>query len=438
MATPGGLSFRWEWEKAPGVRAPEHRATWARIEISVGRECVTLVEDEESGSSRRSIYCPLYPLAEWVAYNWWFLRADARLARTPDLSRLHRIDARLFRRHSLRGCGDGFLWPNLLIVPEGEGKRLVWFRDRTPSPPRRPIRFLSEGEALALLDGASVEGELAGLVASVLTRLAERGVTGTCLEKEWTAIQETDADEAEFCIAAARLGLDPYSEAEPYEHLIVQAAAELQGNLLGDFYDAVEPALIGEALDWIRSARTRIGQTAQGPEAAALRQDLGPFPGVAVGPAWERGWSQARAVRRSLGLSITEAFPLTPYIKGVTMSAADRALRAVGGAAEGRGPVAVVRRNLPSTAHRFTLARALWHYLWEAEPLFLVTNAYTDRQRRERAFATELLAPAEGIAEMLGTAPEAALPDDIEEIAARLQVSPMVVKHQVDNQLLAV
>lgn len=74
------LGFRWEWEDMPGVRAPEHRATWARPEIRVAGERVTLAEDTTTGSVSRFLYCPLYPLAEWVAFNWWFLRADVRHA----------------------------------------------------------------------------------------------------------------------------------------------------------------------------------------------------------------------------------------------------------------------------------------------------------------------------------------------------------------------
>ncbi len=68
------------------------RVTWARLEIHIGGECVALVEDQESRSSRRAIYCPLYPLAEWVAYNWWFLRADSR-PRDPQADRVRGICA---------------------------------------------------------------------------------------------------------------------------------------------------------------------------------------------------------------------------------------------------------------------------------------------------------------------------------------------------------
>src|ERR1700683_3650090 len=61
LMTEVGLKLEWEWEAAPTVQAPEHRATWARVEIRAGDQWATLVEDRASGSARRSIYCPLYP-----------------------------------------------------------------------------------------------------------------------------------------------------------------------------------------------------------------------------------------------------------------------------------------------------------------------------------------------------------------------------------------
>jgi hypothetical protein len=48
------------------------------------------VEDVGSTSSRRSVYVPLYPLAEWIAFNWWLLAANTRPA--TILARLHRRD----------------------------------------------------------------------------------------------------------------------------------------------------------------------------------------------------------------------------------------------------------------------------------------------------------------------------------------------------------
>jgi Zn-dependent peptidase ImmA (M78 family) len=96
----------------------------------------------------------------------------------------------------------------------------------------------------------------------------------------------------------------------------------------------------------------------------------------------------------------------------------------------------VIGQARGESTQRFTLARALWHYLWEDTLFFLVTTAYTDRQKVERAFAAELLAPASGIAGLLGFDPAAASQEDVDLVAEALNVSPMVVQHQLENQLL--
>jgi hypothetical protein len=206
-----------------------------------------------------------------------------------------------------------------VIIPEGEQTHLLGYEDRRPSSDR-PIRFLARGEAYLGRD--SVEQEFSRLISAVLTRLAEKGITDTPLEKEWAEIRRTDPEEAELCIAAARLGLDPYAEAAPYERLIVQAAEELRGNLLGDFRDAVEPALMSNALEWVRLARSDIGQGQQAMAANDLRRELRP-PGLSPGDrSWENGWSQARAVRQALGLSDREAFVPASYISTIDRPAA--------------------------------------------------------------------------------------------------------------------
>ena len=131
----------------------------------------------------------------------------------------------------------------------------MWGDDGVHSS-RWPIRFLTRGDRRVRSE--RVQRELEIVVAGTLTRLAEQGVAGTILEKEWSAIQQTDPDEAEYCRAAARLGLDPYSDAEPYERDILQAAQTLTGQVLTDFLNAVSPEHIGRALAWISSVRPAI------------------------------------------------------------------------------------------------------------------------------------------------------------------------------------
>jgi hypothetical protein len=443
-STSPELAIKWEWEPSESVRAPELAATWARIEIWAGLDCVSLVEDRESGSSRRSIYCPLYPLAEWIAYNWWSLQADARPARqfglrSGSMFASHSAGAAALRRHSIRASGDGFLWPDLVIVPEGKQARLAWRREPA-SLTGRMVRFLTQGDTLVDRDAAI--NELGLVVSGVLTRLAEQGVVETPLQKEWQEIQNSDPDEVAYCLAAARLGLDPYSEAVPYEEAIIRASEVFSGRLLEDFLDGVDPGSIDADLYWLEAARKIISQsnrTAQGEAVRTLRKEITAlvgYPASASHP-WETGWRQARILRNTLGMDVAEPFDLGSFITSVDRKVGDRGLLAVGAAADQSDPVVVTGQRRPADSRRFTLARALWHYFWDSETFFIVTTAYTDLQKVERAFAAELLAPADGIAELLTSRPEAASPEDLDQLAHEFRVSSMVVEHQLQNQLLS-
>lgn len=446
------LKIRWEWDSAAQARALEHRATWARIEIKAGSDFITLAEDRESGSSRRSIYCPLYPLAEWIAYNWWFLQADTRPSSflSQDLGPVVRASQTLPRvlreRHSIAASGDGFAWPDLVIVPDGSETRLVWGGDRTRSS-NLPIRFLTYGDCRVESELVMHEFEL--LVSETLTRLSEQGVTGTVLENEWAAIQQTGPEEAEYCRAAARLGLDPYSGAEPYEKEIIRAAETLSGEVLTDFLNAVNPDHIESALTWLSSGRSTIERRPSEIDAALSESDA---PGVAVVPElraahraslsaedapWDVGYQQARIVRSQIASDITARLAVDRYVPSRIRQAPDTSLQALGASTDQRPPLVIVGQRRTANSNRFTLSRALWHCIWDDSPLFIVTTAHTYRQRVERAFAAELLAPADGIAALLESPPETASQEELEQVAQRFGVSSMVVEHQVRNHLIA-
>lgn len=448
------FKIRWEWESAESVRTPEHRATWARIEIKVGSDCVTLVEDRGSGSSRRSIYCPLYPFAEWIAYNWWFLQAGTRPSSflgqdgVLSASASRSLPAILRDRHSIRSSGDGFAWPDLLIVPDNDETRLVWGSGDEYSS-RSPVKFLTRGDFR--LRSEQVRTELELLVTETLTRLAEQGITGTVLEKEWAAIQQADEEEIEYCRAAARLGLDPYSDAESYEQAIIRAARTLEGQILEDFLNAVNPDRIEKSLTWVsllysaiesgqlRTASSDLSATSL-PDAEVVHElretALRRSQNMSV-PPWGVGYEQARLIRQQIGSDITKRIAVDRYVSTVSRKSPDVSLQALGVSGNDSRPVLIVGQARPAASTRFTLSRALWHYIWDDSPLFVVTSAHTHRQRIERAFAAELLAPAEGIAQLLESPPEAVSEEEVEQIAHRYGVSSMVIEHQLRNHLIA-
>lgn len=429
------LQIRWEWESGRLARTPEHRATWARIGISIGHDCLTLVEDRDSGSSRRSIFAPLYPLAEWAVDNWWFLLYHSRPTR-PGSARIP-LNRRDRHRHCVRSAGDGFLWPNLEIVPAGRETRLSWDRDRALDEFAR-IRYLTEGEVVLPTD--DVERILTHLVTSVLDRLVEQKETGTPLEKEWEALNGLGSDEREYCIAAAKLGLDPFAEADQYEASIIEAAHRLPHDVLGDFFHAVDPRHIKQAVDWITDATSEADALAGDPseEIRSVRTALASSSTLDNDAPWRRGWRQAQVTRQALGLRDDSRLDIEQYVPTRSRSGVDPHLQAVGIApGDFVRPAIALGRTAGPSGTRFIQGRALWHRLTKDESTFLITTSYTDLQKVERAFAAELLAPAEGIRTKLSVPPGEAVQEDLGSVAEHFGVSPILIENQIENQILS-
>jgi IrrE N-terminal-like domain len=293
---------------------------------------------------------------------------------------------------------------------------------------------LSQG--YKFVESAIVVRVLSGVVETVIARLDDQGVAGVPLFEEWEAIQQADDDEAQFCLAAARLGLDPYSEAGMFEEALVRAGRELNGTLLDDFLSAVNPQRLDAGLEWVSGARDAVNEAVGGQGSLLAMRDVvrrkiaspDRFP-------WRVGWQQARRVREALGLDIGARLDPSRYLISVARPSGDKRLQAVGGIGRNhRSPTVVVGSSSSDNARRFTLSRALWHFLAEDDLVFLVTASYTDRQRVERAFAAELLAPSEGIEQRLGS--EVLSEEELEEIAEHFGVSVRVVEHQIQNQLM--
>jgi len=439
------LRFEYEWEPAEGVQSRELAATWCRLEIWVGSDCVTRVEDRVSGSTRRSLYCSLYALAEWIAFNWWAIQAHVRPTSLrphhwsfAQLRSNHGNEHGWLRHHNLRAAGDGFLWPNMTILPEGSSTRLTWVAD-TDVPEAWPIRFVSGGECV--VNGVSVLRSLGDLVDSVITRLAERGVQDSTLLGEWRANAGLSGDEREFCLAAARLGLDPYSTTQELAEQLVRVSERLDEQLLGEFLDAADPLALDQGLRWIDTSSEVIRESTATTDDRVFAVRVA-VDGVTVNGAprpWTAGYHQAARARQALGLEPTQPMAPEEMMAVHTSSAASLGLQGLGGESSSHSPTLVLGAPARlATTTRFAAARALWHFAIQPErERFLLTPTRTDVRRIERAFAAELLAPAVGLREQFMEAPGAATDDDLDAAAAHYGVSPLLIRHQIENQLLA-
>lgn len=413
------LKFEIDWlGTSSSVRSAELRETWARLTISVGDDVVTLVEDVQNRSIRRSIYVSLYPFAEWIATNWWLLRFNGRGQRRFDVE----------RRQTTLGAGDGFLWPDLRIVPEGESTELTWWSDQRPRVGAES-RYLAQGTATVSSDETMFE--LTRLVQAVIDRLDEADLNETPLHKEWSASTGLDSDESEFAEASARLGLDPFSDGIDFAALIESAFASLDPAVRDDFLDAVSPRGIEESLDWVSRGLIKVPPGVSDLGLERIRSEFGVTPRLDSVAPWQLGWESARRVREIMDVATGAPVEQIPVQQNFEASGR-REIMGVGcGFGDGIG--LVTSRNLNEASNRFHRARAIWHALAHdnGEP-FLLTSAFSTSQSVGRAFATEFLAPSSGLDTFLAGDFTS---DAIQDAAVHFDAPVEVVRHQVENQL---
>ena len=438
------------------MAAPELAATVARLEIRVGSRWPTIVEESRNGSIRRSINVSLYPLAEWIVFSWWTLLHSGRSGGSLPNERSQWTSP---RRNNMRAAGDGFIWPNLSIHPESGLIRIEWSADAALLP-GRDVRFLTNGSDL--LDFALVQESFTDLVESVITRLNEAGVGESTLQKEWTALRELSTDEAEFCQVCGRLGLDPFSEGVDLATAIERVYDELPESIVADFFDAANPERLLENADWVSKADAKALLPKRSPSTrmatpraveASMSDTRVAFHSVPVigqdflsairTTRWsdsdprrpfEIGYEQARRVRAELRLSPEERFPIDQMPVSVsTLQSNEPSLQGLSRASDEHTNVILGWVARPEEK-KFASSRALWHTLYgDPRAPFLLTSAASPSQQTARAFAAELLAPAEGIRARLGVGMGGITAAPV--IADAYAVSETVIQHQIENQI---
>lgn len=437
MAQLADLDFnvQAEWIDEAGVTTPELRATWARYEIWLGGHCVTQVDDG-GGSFRRSLFGSLYPLAEWIADNWWALTTEVRPSAVPISAWgwSNSRDQSWLWRHNVRAASDGMTWPDLTIVPEGSVTRCVWRGDLGSSNGR--LSFAGDGHVL--LATATVIAGLREFMRRVLTRLDEQGVRDTPLESAWRSVQAADAEEADFCRAAARLGLDPYSTSDGMAESLESLETTVPSEVLADFLDTVDPTAITDAVGWLTRADAAATRAAArtSKEIAAFQSAVSDVPHSSNGSPWRRGYAMARRIRELTEVASSEEFDCKPWVAKVSLSRDSFGLQGFGVRTNDARCAVAVPSAKPKVSDRFSQARVLGRALSSPDVgRFVLSRAHADDEKLAGAFAAELLAPAQGIKDYLGVLGS---PDDaaVDAIANRYEVSSLVIRHQYENQIL--
>lgn len=152
---------------------------------------------------------------------------------------------------------------------------------------------------------------------------------------------------------------------------------------------------------------------------------------------WQTGYAMAWQLRRELELSSTDYFDIAPWVGIGAVNGPSHGIYGCATVREDRCGVVLGAKGFGPATARFGQARALGRALTsEGQHQFVLSKARSHDERVARAFAAELLAPADGIRTILDSAQESG---DIalEAAAMQFQVSPLLVRHQYDNQIAA-
>ena len=416
----------------------EERATFGLFSMTANERLLTEGVDNLSRNVSHGPHVSGYPLAEWLAWNWWRIRWELGRPVAPGAA------SRWDFAHRLSTIGDGYAWPNITIFSDGLHSFLISEPSRTPDT--LPFRYLGAARRRETVPARSLEEAVDGFVEDVLSRLEDRKLRDTNLHRLWKDLAtERDAPElARFRRLEAQLGYDP-DEAD--EHLVrrrLDDAAMLGEDAMGEV--AADAAIHGPDPDGMMSAET-IANVAKrsgfdtNPQDALAVDDIADLPRMGEMEAWRVGERTARAVREQehmdggpiINTRLAELAATKVDAVSDTTTCSERMSFVLD---QESGGTRLALRSRWETGRRFELARLigdrLHHYraLHGSERLFPATRAYSYRQKMQRAFAAELLSPFASVAEMLhGDYSE----ESQNTVAEHFDVSPMTIRTQLVN-----
>lgn len=426
------ITFETEWVAAEDVRGPELASTWASVLIRVGDSVITRIVDRRAQTVRDRLYVPLYPLAESLVSNWWFLLHEVG-------NPLKDADDAFRRRHALVSVRDGYAFPKLQVASSGPRTQLAW-----TSESLEWAKLDYQDENQVWVDRNEFRESCADFVDLVVRRLVSCGIEGTFLQEEWASVQAADQDESLFCEVAAGLGWDPYALSDSQREAVLRLEQVLDDSVLDEAiavldvdYLEAETAAIAAALEPGRGTRLPLEHV----------RAVGQTTVRTGGSPWQAGYALARNLRQGLGLddeplptmeTLGEALRENPasLIKATRardLGAADLVNGVVTTGEDGL-PAFALRRG-PASSRRFHFCRGLAEVLTSPGSPALLTRAGSDRQQRNRAFAAEFLAPA---AALRARVPRPILDEEsVDELAAEFGVSSWLIAHQLENHQVA-
>ncbi len=418
-----------EWEEG-GSCEPLEACTFARISMRCADVTLTEVNDRLARTTRSSIRASAYPLALWLASNWWRILWESRTEDELEWSLAHRMGS----------AGRGYVWPDVELSGDGQ---MVTIHARRRQPRHwEPIAYL--GDCRSEVTSDEFEAAASRFVTMVLDRLDQFGHGESDLRRCWSDVLagRTPGDHCDRRRLEALLGFDP---GEAPEDLLksYQGAAEQFGSFAVAEIAAQQRRHHDPGADWdelTRRLEDGIPARLTSFETLRDRTQNAHDPSVLRLP-WERGKAAARAVRAEHGLT---SGPLSDEALCAWLSVDTSVLTASTPTAPGRFTVAgrehcdsadlmLDLRSPYSEGRRFELGRLMADHLVASSPedrVLPATRTHTSRQRVQRAFSAELLAPLADLSARLRDGDD----DDVRAMAEEYGVSPVLVLTTLVNE----
>lgn len=411
---PGELSFSVNWERLE-EGAPEERASFGSFAIRWNDHSLTEGQDLFINSLRQGPLISAYPLAEWLAWNWWRLRWEPR-AKGASWDLAHRLSA----------IGSGYVWPDISIY--SDGKRIVLDAHHAQYDQTTSFRYTSN--TAIVVPATQFQGEIDRFLQQVSGKLFSEGLKDTNLQRVWDEIcaERGDPEIAQRRRFEALLGFEPDEGDQEVLSRLLEDAQKIDvdafSEVAADHIFAKSPTFL-ESIE--ESAKTSGYDTENvGPKLppAYSEEDLENHP------AWQVGVKVARTLRQqeTLGSEPLSNQRLSEML-GISKSVLPEKKAGQGFSfilSEGTKGRLVLRSKW-EVGRRFEAARLLGDRLIFAQGRRLspATRTYTYRQKLQRAFAAELLCPYGALDGML----EGDYSDEkIEEAATHFKISERAVR----------
>lgn len=413
--TNAPLQINANWETL-NEGTPEERACFAALRIEWEGICLTECHDSFVNRIRTNPLLSGYHLAEWLAWNWWRLRWEPR-TRASDWPFAHKIAT----------IGAGYVWPNITIFSDGQ--RIALIADPTQERQATAFRYISD--VAAIVPAVQFETAVFAFIDQIINQLREERILDTNLHKIWSNVQNErdNIDLAKRRKFEALLGVDPdEGDISVIDQLIRDA------QILGD--EAMSEVAANHPMgggiltvDNMRDAAKTLGFDISLQNSVSFAGKV-QLPRKTEGPAWLLGAKAARALREQEDLkgepiSDTVLADLAGVQKSIIESS--NSSRDFSFILNEEESSRIVFRSKWYAGRRFDLARLLGDKLVTVsdKQLFPATRAYTFRQKMQRSFAAEFLAPFEEVKEQLG--------DDYSEekqheVSELFQVSPKTIE----------